>query len=62
MKGKRGERPKTAKMIAVALNTLGLDKEFAMGKINEVEKLTGLPTTDVVLLGAESLVEAVLAE
>jgi uncharacterized NAD-dependent epimerase/dehydratase family protein len=49
-----------AKCIGMALNTVGLDKEAALKKIKEVEKLTGLPTTDVVLLGADRLAEAVL--
>lgn len=49
-----------AKCIGVALNTVGLDKEVALNKIKEVENLTGLPTTDVVLLGAGQLAEAVL--
>jgi len=49
-----------AKTIGNALNTIGLEKETALEKIKELEQLTGLPTTDVVLLGAEKLVEAVL--
>lgn len=49
-----------AKCIGVALNTVGLDNKAAMAKIEEVEELTGLPTTDVVLLGAQRLAEAVL--
>ncbi len=48
-----------AKTIGVALNTIGLGQEAALDKIKEVQEVTGLPTTDVVLLGAESLVEAV---
>ena len=47
-----------ARTLGVALNTVGLDREAAMAKIQEVEKLTGLPTTDVVLLGAGKLVKA----
>ena len=49
-----------AKCIGVALNTVGLDKEAALNKIKEIESLTGLPTTDVVLVGAEKLVEVTL--
>ena len=49
-----------ATCIGVALNTVGLDKETALRKIQEVEQMTELPTTDVVLLGADRLVEAVL--
>lgn len=49
-----------AKAIGIALNTVGLDKETALSKIQEVEQLTGLPTTDVVLLGVEKLVNAVI--
>ena len=48
-----------AKTIGIALNTIGLDKEGAIIKIKEIEKLTGLPTTDVVLVGPEKLVKAV---
>lgn len=51
-----------AKTIAIALNTVGLDEESAKLKIEEVEKLTGLPTTDVVLLGSGKLLDAVLKE
>jgi len=50
----------TAKTIGVALNTVGLDKKVALGKIKEVEDLTKLRTTDVVLVGAEKLAEAVV--
>ncbi len=49
-----------AKTIGIALNTVGLDIEAALDRIKEVEALTELPTTDVVLLGAKKLTEAVL--
>ena len=49
-----------AKCIGVALNTVGLEKEVALKRIQEVEHTTGLPTTDVILVGVKRLVEAVL--
>lgn len=48
------------KTIGIALNTVGMDKKEALLKIDEVQKQTGLPTTDVVLLGAKALVDALL--
>lgn len=47
-----------AKTIGIALNTIGLTEQEARNKIQEVEDLTGLPTTDVVLLGPQRMVEA----
>jgi len=47
-----------AKTIGIALNTVGLDKKAALAKIEEIAKSTGVPTTDVVLLGTDTLVEA----
>ena len=44
-----------AKTIGVALNTVGLTEKEALEKINEITKLTGLPTTDVVRYGAKEL-------
>lgn len=52
----------TAKTIGIALNTVGLDERSAKLKIEEIEKATGLPTTDVVLLGNEKLVKAIVEE
>ena len=49
-----------AKTIAVALNTVGLDREKAIATIKDIEELTALPTTDVVLMGPDKLVTAVL--
>ncbi|MEM9000827.1 MAG: DUF1611 domain-containing protein [Bacteroidota bacterium] len=49
-----------AKTIGIALNTVGLDGSTAQKKIKEVEKLTGLPTTDVVRFGVEKLSHAVV--
>lgn len=49
----------SAKTIGIALNTVGLQDDEAMAKMKETEKLTGLPTTDVVRSGVEKLVEAV---
>lgn len=50
----------TARTIGIALNTVGLGPETAKSKVKEIEKWTHLPTTDVVLLGTEKLVDAVL--
>jgi len=50
-----------AKTIGIALNTVGLTEEEAIKKIEEVEKLTGLPTTDVIRFSVDKLVDAVLA-
>ncbi|GMN05135.1 DUF1611 domain-containing protein [Croceitalea sp. MTPC5] len=47
------------KTIGVALNTVGLKDAEAHGKIDEISKLTGLPTTDVVRNGTEVLVNAI---
>ncbi|RNC90341.1 MAG: DUF1611 domain-containing protein [Allomuricauda sp.] len=49
-----------AKTLGVALNTHSMDEEAAQSKIQEVERLTGLPTTDVVRYGVTELIEAVL--
>lgn len=49
-----------ANTIGVALNTVGLNDKEARVKIQEVEELTGLPTTDVVRFGADKLVESVI--
>jgi len=47
-----------AKTLGIALNTMGLNEQEAMNKIHATESLTGLPTTDVVLLGPERLLNA----
>mgnify|MGYP001819002393 CR=1 FL=1 len=47
-----------AKTLGIALNTTGLDDKAVKAKIEEVEKLTGLPATDVVRIGVEKLVDA----
>lgn len=52
----------TAKTIGVALNTVGLDDKEALMKIEEIENLTGLPTTDVVRFGIQKLVDTVCQE
>ncbi|WP_350288521.1 DUF1611 domain-containing protein [uncultured Croceitalea sp.] len=48
-----------AKTIGIALNTVGLSDKEAAQKVIEVEKLTGLPTTDVIRFGVEKLIEAI---
>ncbi len=49
-----------AKAIGIALNTIGLTDNEAKGKIRDVENLTGLPTTDVIRHGVESLLHTIL--
>ncbi len=49
-----------AKCVGVALNTFGMTEEEALAKIREIEKETGLPTTDVVRYGAEKLGKAII--
>lgn len=48
------------KVVAIALNTGHLDEEQAQQAIEQTQLETGLPCTDVVRFGAESLVEAIL--
>ena len=50
-----------AKVVAVALNTAGLDEDAAAERVSEAALETGLPTADPVRNGAASLLEAVLA-
>lgn len=50
---------KTAKVIGVALNCFDLSEEEALEAIDSVEKVTGLPATDVVKFGAAKLVDAI---
>jgi uncharacterized NAD-dependent epimerase/dehydratase family protein len=52
---------KPARVAAVALNTRALDPEETARAIQEAERLTGLPVTDPINLGGDTLVEAVLA-
>ena len=48
-----------AKTIGIALNTVGMTQDEALKKINEIENMTGLPTTDVVRFGTEKLVNSI---
>jgi uncharacterized NAD-dependent epimerase/dehydratase family protein len=48
--------------VAIALNTGHLDTEAAQRAIAQVQEETGLPCTDAVRFGADSLVDAVIAE
>lgn len=50
------------RVVAIALNTGHLDAEAAQRAIAQVQDETGLPCTDAVRLGADSLVDAVIAE
>lgn len=50
----------TAKVKAIALNTFTLDETEAKNAIEYVHKTTGLPCTDVVRFGADSLLKAIL--
>lgn len=47
-----------AKTIGIALNTIGLTDEQAAIKMDSIAKLTKLPTTDVVRIGTDLLVNA----
>ena len=49
-----------AKVVGIALNTNGLDKEEAKQAILTIEKETGLPCTDPVRFGADILLDAIL--
>ncbi|TAI49821.1 DUF1611 domain-containing protein [Flagellimonas allohymeniacidonis] len=49
-----------AKTLGVALNTTGLDEITAKEKVEEVERVTGLPATDVIRFGVEKLVETII--
>jgi len=49
-----------AKVVGIALNLRFLDDAAAQREVEKVEKVTGLPTTDVIKFGAGKLVAAVL--
>ncbi|MCS7081627.1 MAG: DUF1611 domain-containing protein [Bacteroidetes bacterium] len=49
-----------AKVVGIGLNTWGMGEEEARHAIEEVERQTGLPTTDAVRYGAAKLLEAIL--
>ena len=48
-----------AKTIGIALNTVGLTDQEAQNKIMEIERLTGLPATDMIRYGTEKLIQAI---
>jgi uncharacterized NAD-dependent epimerase/dehydratase family protein len=48
-----------AKVVAIALNTQDLSDDQALKAIDEISKLTGLPTTDPVRYSADVLFEAI---
>jgi uncharacterized NAD-dependent epimerase/dehydratase family protein len=50
-----------AKVVAVALNTVGLTEAEALACVEAAERDTGLPATDPVRFGADKLIDAVLA-
>jgi uncharacterized NAD-dependent epimerase/dehydratase family protein len=50
-----------ARVLAIALNTRGLDDAAARAAIADAREQTGLPATDPVRFGADELLEAVLA-
>ena len=50
---------KPAKVIGIALNCFDLSVEETVKAINDIEKETGLPATDVVKYGSDKLVDAV---
>ena len=49
-----------AKTLGIALNTTGLDEKEAKEKVKKVERITGLPTTDVIRFGVEKLVDTII--
>jgi uncharacterized NAD-dependent epimerase/dehydratase family protein len=48
-------------VVAIALNTYGLEARAAREAVAEAQRATGLPATDAVRFGAEALAAAVLA-
>jgi len=54
-------RARPAKVVAVALNTAGLDTDEAAEAVADAARETGLPTADPVRDGAASLLDAVLS-
>ena len=51
---------KPAPVVAVAVNTLGLDDAAARRFVDEISIVTGLPSTDPVRTGAELILDAIL--
>lgn len=49
-----------ARVLAVALNTRGLDEDAALAAVDAARAETGLPATDPVRFGADAILEAVL--
>ncbi|MGD1858432.1 MAG: DUF1611 domain-containing protein [Leptolyngbyaceae cyanobacterium] len=49
-----------AKVVGIALNTFGCDDASAQQAIADINKQTGLPTTDVIRLGAAPLLQAIM--
>ena len=49
-----------ATTVGIALNTSKMEEQAALDYIEEVEKLTGLPTTDVIRVGPEIIGQALL--
>ena len=47
------------KVVAIALNTYHLKDKEARAAVNQIQKETGLPCTDVIRYGADSIVEAI---
>jgi len=51
-----------SKVVAISLDTRGLDEAGALAAIKEASDLTGLPANDPVRFGAANLLDAILAE
>jgi uncharacterized NAD-dependent epimerase/dehydratase family protein len=51
-----------AKVVAIALDTRGLDQAEAFAAIKEASELTGLPVNDPVRFGTANMLDAILAE
>jgi uncharacterized NAD-dependent epimerase/dehydratase family protein len=51
-----------SKVVAISLDTRGLDEAGALRAIQEASNLTGLPANDPIRFGAANLLDAILAE
>jgi len=51
---------KKSKVVAIAINSFGLDEDETKKRIKEIENYTGLPTDDVVRYGPEKLTKALI--
>jgi uncharacterized NAD-dependent epimerase/dehydratase family protein len=54
------QKMRPTKFIGIAVNTFYLKEAEAIAYLEELEKLTGLPTTDPVRFGAGKIVDSIL--